>query len=572
MTPWMSLTLGVLALSRQALCASGDICSIYNVLASIIDDRLYFIGGNYSTATYDGQVIKPSTNLYYLDLDSQFPVERTIPKSSLHTDAVTPRSTPAYNLAKGGNGDGVIWTMNDTMYFFGGGFGDSDFANGVDTISSYNASTGRWKNVQVNGGNFNFGNRSDTQSASIPEAGLGFVYGGREPYMHGMIRFDASDPNNPSWTNETLNNGSHGVDVPRLNAGAMVYVPAGKEGMLISFGGGNITQGLSPSSGWPFPSDWNVIYVYDIASHTWWMQKASGDPPIDRTSFCAVVTESPDRSAFHITTYGGWSLTEQRSYEDVNILTIPSFQWIDATELSKKTNLEQQVNSTIGRDGVSHCQIYQGAQMVVLGGNIRAGAYSITDEECSNVFDPTRVLELSTYKWQTNLDTNSTYKVPSVIYDKIGGGATGGATITVPSAGFADATLASLIQKRVPNSGISGSISSSSDGPSSTNSSSQGSNNTSSHVKTGAIAGGVVGGVAGLALIIALTWYLVQRKERPQTEENSVKPPVANVLSELPGDAQAELPVQPGMYVEMPGGQGIGELQGESKPRAELRS
>lgn len=162
--------------------------------------------------------------------------------------------------------------------------------------------------------------------------------------------------------------------------------------------------------------------MYDIASHTWWMQEASGDAPSNTDMFCTAVTESPDGSAFHITTYGGWSLLEQRSYEDVHILSIPSFEWIDATKLSNKTNIEQQVNSTIGRDSLSGaCQTYRGSQMIVLGGEIRAGAYSLTNGACSDVFEPVRVLDLSTYQWQTSLNTSSTYEVPSIIYEKIGG-------------------------------------------------------------------------------------------------------------------------------------------------------
>lgn len=189
------------------------------------------------------------------------------------------------------------------------------------------------------------------------------------------------------------------------------------------FCGLKVTSGISPDSGWPYDSDWLTVYVYDIASHTWWAQRASGDAPSHTGGFCAVVTESPDGSAFHITTYGGWSLLYQRSFEDVNILTIPSFTWIDATDLSNKTNKEQQLNSTIGRDNLTGaCQAYRGAQMIVLGGEIRAGAYRLTNGLCSDTFEPVRILDLSTYEWQNELNVNASYEVPSVIYNKIGGG------------------------------------------------------------------------------------------------------------------------------------------------------
>lgn len=69
------------------------------------------------------------------------------------------------------------------------------------------------------GGNFNFGNRTSAQCVSTPKLGLGFIYGGSTPYMNGMIRFDATNPDQLLWTNETLTNGSYGTQVPNLNAG-----------------------------------------------------------------------------------------------------------------------------------------------------------------------------------------------------------------------------------------------------------------------------------------------------------------------------------------------------------------
>lgn len=80
------------------------------------------------------------------------------------------------------------------------------------------------------------------------------------------------------------------------------------------------------------------------------------------------------------------------------------------------------MNSTIGRNSLTGaCQAYRGAQMIVLGGEIRVGAYSLTNGACSNTFEPVRVLDLSTYEWKSELNTSASYEVPSVIYNKIGG-------------------------------------------------------------------------------------------------------------------------------------------------------
>lgn len=569
MARWKCLVLGVLALSRQALCSAGDRCYIEGALTTLLDNRLYFVQGNYSIVTYDGQSTEPSATLYYLDLDDDYPVERNIPESSLNSIPITSNISAAYKMSQKPSQHGALWQANDTLYFLGGGY------DGTDEISSYNVSSGEWANVQVKGGNFNKGNRTSAQSVSIRESGLSFIMGGNNPYINGMLRFDASDPNNLSWTNETLNNGSYGVEVPNLNAAYMVYIPASTEGMLIAFGGGNYSDGISPYSGFPYEATWNLIYVYDIASHTWWEQEASGEPPKNLDQFCAGVTESPDSSAFHITTYGGWSLTDERAYEDVYVLSIPSFQWIDATKLSNQTNREQRVNSTIGRSALSSsCQVYRGSQLLVLGGNIRSGAYSLTDGACSNVFEPTRVLDLATYEWEQNLNTSATYQVPSIIYNEIGGGATGGATVTAPSAGFADATLASLISKRVPSTTTSGSSSSSSSGSSLTTTSSA---EKSSHTNTGAIAGGVVGGVVGLALIIALAWYSMTRRRKQALERGESAIPESsktsgNLRAELYSKSHAEMEGTSKSVAELYGQhKNVAEMQGENKYIAELR-
>jgi hypothetical protein len=184
---------------------------------------------------------KAGSTLYYMDLDSQFPVESTIPQSALHTSAISSDINVAHQMTEYPGSNGAMWRTNDSMYFFGGGFDTA-----IDTVSFYNVSSGKWKEVEVSGGKFNFGNRSTAQSVSVPELGLGFIFGGSGPYMEGMIRFDASDPNNLTWTNETLDHGSHGVNVPNLNAGTLLYIPASTEGMLISFGGGNVSYPSIP--------------------------------------------------------------------------------------------------------------------------------------------------------------------------------------------------------------------------------------------------------------------------------------------------------------------------------------
>ncbi|KAL4791305.1 hypothetical protein BDV19DRAFT_393286 [Aspergillus venezuelensis] len=492
MVPWIAISFVLLAVLDGAFCADGDICYIIGAKSVILGDRLYFLGGNYTTVSFDSQDIEPVASLHYLDLNSDFPVKRAIPQSLLHSESesIGRDESIAYSNAAdytGRDPEGALWAINDTIYVFGG-----LSSSPTNQIAAYNAESGEWQDSFVSGGELNFGRRGGATYASDFGSGLGFVVGGRLPYMGGMIRFDGSEPGNLSWTNETLGDGSFGVDVPNLHAGSTLYIPAGNQGMLISLGGRNLTASVGRGDDPPIEVDWLEIFVYDIESHTWWLQRASGNASSNRISFCAAVTESPDGSAFQITTYGGWSRPDDRSYEDVHVLSILAFEWIDASDQTSTSNAEDDPDREIGRDVLtSACTTYRGSQMIVLGGDVRTGRSSVTDGECSNLYYPVRGFDLSTYEWRTNLDTEGTYEVPPLIYREIGGDTNlfnfgGGATTTIPASGFADETLASLITKRttpVPSP-------SRSDNPEISNPGSQDQSRNNDSTNVGAIAGG----------------------------------------------------------------------------------
>lgn len=159
--------------------------------------------------------------------------------------------------------------------------------------------------------------------------------------------------------------------------------------------------------------------MYDIHTRTWYTVTASGTVPSSRMQTCAVVTTAPDNTAFHITMYGGYSLLAGRSYEDVYVLSIPSFTWINITDQS--SNTEAGLSSEVGRDSMS-CDLVYGSQMTVLGGSIRDGADPISPAgQCNSTFPPVRVLDLTTYTWVRELNDELVYEVPAVIYDVIGG-------------------------------------------------------------------------------------------------------------------------------------------------------
>ncbi|KAK0301098.1 hypothetical protein LTS00_000247 [Friedmanniomyces endolithicus] len=538
MAAWLLFGLVLVSLLPRARGTAGDVCVVEGARTALLNDRLFFSGGSYFTVTLagDGEDIVESSSLYSLHMTADLPVERYIPNSllanlSIPANASWSEGTQVYS-------PGPLWYTNDTLYGF------AALGTIPNTLPSYNITAGTWQFAQVTGGDLSFGNNTDAQSISVPQFGLIFVMG--RPSVgsaSSLSRFDASDPANLTWTIETLGNGSHGIEVPNLAYGTMVYLPAGEQGVLVSFGGENDTALTESYTGPSVPSDNSVIYIYDIASHTWWTQKASGDiPPIWVIDFCSGAAISPDGGAFHITIYGGSNEEDADFTEAVYTLSIPSFTWINATSVSYQSNAEESVNATAGRASPS-CQVYKGAQLVVVGGSVRLG--NDTQDSCNPVFSPLRALDLSTYTWQTIFDPNVTYQVPPVVYHVIGGNASGGATQTAPSSGWADPSLAAIMNQRVPQATSTSSVTTS------TPSTAQKPALSPSNI--GAIAGSAVGGAAFLAILAAVIWYCCRARRRSSrlkggnaygqvptdgTENLSRFEMEAKHLNELPGDGR----------------------------------
>ena len=64
--------------------------------------------------------------------------------------------------------------------------------------------------------------------------GLGFINGGWDFSTSGMVIFNASNPRQLSWTNQT------GDEVPGTMGASMQYARYGKAGVLIGIGGNNV--------------------------------------------------------------------------------------------------------------------------------------------------------------------------------------------------------------------------------------------------------------------------------------------------------------------------------------------
>ncbi|KAK2604285.1 hypothetical protein N8I77_007228 [Diaporthe amygdali] len=394
---------------------------------------------------------------------------------------------------------GILWgdNINKQFYLFGG-----EYYNTPPTpfnLYSYDVLNDSWNNLGppsqsgINAVSYGSG-------VGISELGLGFYYGGwlsnnsvpswSGPPMAttGLIKYDMDQG---SWTNNT------GPDSTRRAEGTMNYIPASDGGLLIYFGGIQ-DQENGTTTGQPM----DEIFIYDILSGRWYKQQTSGTTPQMRSRFCSGVTWADDQSSYNIYLYGGAGMPPDTSgFDDVYILTIPTFTWI------KLYPNDGNVTGQYPHHSLS-CNVVNKGQMLVIGGTFPlsddcdvAPQWGVHNLVLGQQADP------NANPWQLHSTNLTTYAVPDEIISVVGGQATGGATRTAPTGGFDNSDLNVLMTKRAtiaartPTRSI----------PTATGDSSS-SNGT--HLSTGAIVGiAVGGGVVLIALVVGLCMF-VRRHRR----------------------------------------------------------
>lgn len=127
-----------------------------------------------------------------------------------------------------------LWYSNEKLY--APNLGGDDH-----TLATFDIATGDWSFVSVSGHDVHLkdissdlNDRSSEMSVSIPSSGLAFSFG--DWLLPGLVKFDGSVPQSLTWTNQTTG-GSQGIQVPLVSEAEMVYVPMGKEGVLLLMGG-----------------------------------------------------------------------------------------------------------------------------------------------------------------------------------------------------------------------------------------------------------------------------------------------------------------------------------------------
>ncbi|KAI9706253.1 MAG: hypothetical protein M1820_004828 [Bogoriella megaspora] len=403
------------------------------------------------------------------------------------------------NLSKNGSiptvSGGVLWSDSTNMLFYQWA-GEYQTNPQGPTFYIYDVLLNQW-------------NKSDADlsglsrvaygaGTTVEERGEGYYFGGwlndqTVPGWDGppiatsnLIRYDMGSN---TFTNNT------GPDGPGRAEGALVFLPASDKGLLVYFGGVQDPY----KNGTTVGANMSEILVYDLASEKWYTQNATGDVPDMRGKFCAGATWPEDRSSYNIYLYGGQGHEKgDVAFDDVYILTLPSFQWI-------------KWYPTTPGPGRPHydltCNVVDGSQMLIIGGTFPL------DDDCDspNVYG-THNLNMGqngpqNSTWDLFYPNITKYSVPPAIVSAVGGSASGGATNRTPTDDWNNRDLAVYFTRYPsfdartatrPVPGATGAPDSKSGGSS----------------NGGAIAGGVVGGVVGLGLIIGIVWFCLRRRKQ----------------------------------------------------------
>lgn len=261
--------------------------------------------------------------------------------------------------------------------------------------------------------------------------------------------------------------------------------------------------------------------------------------------------------------YGGINPNNLTIYDDIYVLSLPSFKWIQVYGPGESP-----------RWGHT-CHFVGNRQMLTVGGahdssiyNIETTAATINTSTltCDWEYKGVAIYDMTKLIWGSVFDAYAApYQVPTPIFSAIGGSSTGNATMVQPEAGFASAAVATMFANRdtanTTNSPPQSTLSSTSGPPPASPASGH----------AGLIAGSVIGGIAGLGLIIgAVTVFFYRRaKNQPSRQPQMTQiPELGSDNRTVPSCREAREEQRHeagGEWLHEAGGQWLHEVEGEAR-------
>ncbi|KAK2686234.1 hypothetical protein QWA68_014713, partial [Fusarium oxysporum] len=435
---------------------------------------------------------------------------------------------------------GVLWgdDVNKRFYLYGGDW-NIGYAKMPYHLLSYDILNDQWEDFGTPNINPPPEIASYGAGIGVSETGMGYYYGGwvSNASMSGWAQprkmssyLYTYDYDKGDFTQQA------GPDDKSRAEGTMIWIPAGDpQGLLVYMGG--IVSPHNNSTTAPQPFD--EIFVYDATGNSWSTQTATGEIPQSRRQFCVDVAWAPDNSSFNIYLWGGLSVpppvVNTTSFNDVYILTLPSFIWVKAFP-------NHHGNATLspeyGHYSASCNMVKSMSQMLVIGGTYPDTdncdlAYNIWAQH--NFWTGTLHNEGDNKTYWAQYEPNVTSNVvPVDVYSVVGGNKEGHATLKGPKDGFdsGNSLLQTLmarrpsIAQRTPTRQLTPPTNS--PGPVSSG---------SGRLSTGAIVGIAIGSAVGLALVLLIWFYIGRRviRRRNERRQSEMMQPSHSILSSTVG-------------------------------------
>ncbi|KAJ6264236.1 hypothetical protein Dda_0379 [Drechslerella dactyloides] len=470
---------------RQATAASGNLfsgqfCDYTSFQASVVGSRLLLFGGNLT-------VNKATNSKEKREVESGFQFFSILLNQTFSTTAnlntfLRREPDPAAAKRVASMRDGGAYSYNGDIYFYGG----EQLFNAADNKTIFKCTPTSenivWNPVTIDDGV----SRAVTKGASVDAASedKGFYFGGQsivpkgadseqadrvlnDTYLNNLVVVGFSEDNKQTYTNITAP-ASKATPLAQSN---LLFVPAGKEGILLNLGG---DDGNGNGA-------WETLQVFDIASSTWFTQQTGGNLTSGRSrnpgvGTCSVLISSGN--SHYVYVYGGSNRSAGQS--QLAILTIPAFTWTTVENDSFPSKVNAQ------------CQLVADRQMLIIGGSSSSGR-----NDCGNN-SFLELLDLSSLEIVPNFPTEAPFSPPP---------ATRGRNGSTPIGGWTDPELEKVYQIQYQ---------------------------TAAERKKGggsdknAIIGGVVGGVGGVIILGVIAIFFIMRSNRKKSTRD-VKEAVAEV-------------------------------------------
>ncbi|KAF8535116.1 hypothetical protein BDD12DRAFT_894032 [Trichophaea hybrida] len=421
-----------------------DFCRRFSHDAAVVGPRLYINDGQLNLAGKGGKNFTNDRLLFH-DLTTTVLDGKSLDMPLLDYNLSKPSEVPSVI-------GGILWAdaTNGRLFQYGGEFPDPAVPEDQFQLWSYDVYGNNWTTEKLQDQSItrvSFG-----AGTTVEHLGMGYYLGGYQSQRSNinwqgakkasnrMIEYDMVQN---KWNNRTGPN-----DLKGRAEGVLFYTPYGDNGMLVAFGG---VRFANTDNAVEEPSPMSTIDVYDMGSQKWYTQNATGDIPENRRRFCGGIATAADGSSANIYLYGGLGFgVNATGFDDVYILSIPSFTWIQIYPAKGTPRKKDEENPHYDLS----CTVVKNAQLLIIGGQFPKDP----DAKNCDAPDVWGVHNLVMSKLDTGAESvywakyNSSrdkYSVPDDIIKAIGGDGKGSAQIKSPKNGFDSQDLEVLFRRTI---------------------------------------------------------------------------------------------------------------------------